>query len=196
MTSQSLTIAEQKFLLQIARKALEKHLREKTKLWPELSGFSGNRLKQKQGCFVTLHKFGKLRGCIGHILPIQPLYLAVVENAIAAGFKDPRFEPVAKDELADIEIEISALSLPQKLVFSSTSDLLAKLIPLKHGVILKKGEYQATFLPQVWENLKEKENFLNLLSQKAGLSSFAWQEADIEIYTYEALIFCEKIFIK
>ena len=113
----------------------------------------------------------------------MPLYEAVIKNSISAAYSDPRFPPVTKEEAAELEIEISILTVPVKLNYTDAADLLKKL---NHdlGLIIKKGMYSATFLPQVWEDLPDKEQFLTHLCLKAGLSGEAWKE-NLEVYTYK-----------
>jgi MEMO1 family protein len=145
-------------------------------------------LSQKRGCFVTLTKGGALRGCIGHILPQEPLYRAVIDNARNAAVRDPRFPPLQRDEVEQIHIEISVLSEPQPLEFSSPDDLLNKLQPDIDGVVLQIGPRMATFLPQVWAQIPAKEDFLSQLSRKAGCESRAWRgkETSVSIYHVES----------
>ena len=180
---------ERKFLLNLARKTLEfyfdrKDYRVDTSEVPE-------KLKQKRGCFVTLTKNGSLRGCIGYIEPIKPLYRAVMENSINAAMHDPRFAPLKKEELSQITIEVSVLTVPERLEYSSTKELLDKLNPKMDGVIIKKGYNEATYLPQVWEELKTKEEFLSTLCLKAGLNIDCWQK-NPKVYVYHAEYFKEK----
>lgn len=189
---QLVTPQEQQFLLSLARETLQVYLQQGKKLCIEKNTIPSARLQQEQGCFVTIHKNAQLRGCIGHILPVQPLYLDIIDNALAAAFHDPRFYPLEENELAEIKLEISILSFPEKLSFTSTDELLKKLQPYCHGVILKKGGQQSTFLPQVWESLPEKRDFLTQLSLKAGLSPDTWQTPGVEMYTYEAFVFHEQ----
>lgn len=145
-------------------------------------------LKQKRGTFVTLKINNELRGCIGHIAPVQELYRDVIENACAAAFSDPRFRPLAKDELEKIAIEISLLSESQKFEYKSWDLLIQNLEKNKPGVILRKGRQMATFLPQVWEELPAAEEFLAHLCLKAGLDPYAWKkEVAIETYTVEKI---------
>ncbi|MBN1502707.1 AmmeMemoRadiSam system protein B [Candidatus Woesearchaeota archaeon] len=179
---------DKEFLLKLARETLELYLKDKSK--PRADDVPG-RLKEKQGCFVTLEKENQLRGCIGHIIPQESLYECVIENAINAAVNDRRFSPVELEELNDIEIEISALSVPEELEFSSSEELLNKLVPLKHGVILLSGLHQSTYLPQVWEQLPEKELFLSQLCIKGGASSDCWEEQSTKIYTYTANVWKE-----
>jgi len=147
---------------------------------------------EPKGCFVTLKKNGQLRGCIGHILPQEPLYRAVMDNARSAATRDTRFpRPVQPEELEEIEIEVSVLTVPQRLEFDTPDDLLNKLRPRVDGVVLRIGRRQSTYLPQVWEDLPEKETFLGHLSAKAGLPPGAWQTPETAVWTYQAEAFKE-----
>lgn len=148
-------------------------------------------LALKRGVFVTLHKKGRLRGCIGTIEPVSSIGEAVCENARYAAFKDSRFSPLKPEEFCDIDIEISLLSLPEPLAFSSTEDLTAALVPHRDGVVLKKGTRRATFLPQVWEQLPTAPEFLTQLSLKAGLTGQAWKDDGLEILVYRVQSFGE-----
>jgi len=172
----SLSAKDHSLLLELARTAITTCSSKTTKPIPD-------SLKIPQGVFVTLTENKDLRGCIGNIEPGKPLFQAVMDNAISAAYKDPRFDPVSEEEIAHIHIEISILSLPKKLDFADPKDLLAKL---NHdlGVVLKKSYYTATFLPQVWELLPKKESFLSNLCMKAGLPSDAWKSPGIEIWVY------------
>lgn len=169
------------YLLKLARSSLKSAVNQKTFLSdtenvPEL-------LKENRGCFVTLKKNRQLRGCIGYIEPIKPLYMAIVDNAENAALRDPRFSPVTEKELNEITIEVSVLSKPQQLFFKTPQELLQKLTPGVHGVILNMGSYQSTFLPQVWEQLPDKIQFLEMLSMKAGMPKDGWKAANVKVYT-------------
>jgi AmmeMemoRadiSam system protein A len=120
--------------------------------------------------FVTLKKHGELRGCIGSVRAQRPLAEDVAQNAVAAAMRDPRFPPLAADELDAVEIEVSLLSEPEFLDFADEEGLLAQLRPGIDGLILFAGCRSATFLPQVWEQLPEPQHFLAALKQKAGLA--------------------------
>jgi len=99
---------------------------------------------------------------------------------------------VVYDELRDIQVEISVLTVPEELRYDSPNDLLGKLRPSIDGVVLKKGWHQATYLPQVWEQIPEKQSFLANLCVKAGLSPECWQDPELKVYTYQALVFGEE----
>ncbi len=140
---------------------------------------------QKQGAsFVTLKYDGELRGCIGSIVSHRTLYDDIVHNAIASGFKDPRFKPLHVEELSSLNIEVSVLSEPKLLQYNDFEDLCKKLRPHVDGIILKHDIYQSTFLPQVWEQLQSPKLFLEHLALKAG-SSLAIYEVHPEIYIYQ-----------
>lgn len=149
-------------------------------------------LRENRGCFVTLHKAGQLRGCIGTIEPLSPLAECVEENARNAAFRDPRFPPLSEAELPDIDIEISVLSVPRRIDFKDGQDLKRQLRPGVHGVILSRGFKRSTFLPQVWEQLPDKEKFLEHLCLKGGMPSDAWKDPKTQVEVYEAEVFGEK----
>lgn len=149
-------------------------------------------LNEKCGCFVTLHKNAALRGCIGTIEARQPLLSAVEENARHAAFDDPRFPPLAADELPAVAIEISVLSVPTALAYDDADDLLAKIQPGVHGLIISKAWHSATFLPQVWDQLPDKKSFLEHLCLKAGLERDCWKAGGLTVKTYTVTHFSEQ----
>lgn len=167
-------------LTQIARKTLKRCFEGK-KFIPD------DKVKSKYhktcACFVTLTKNGMLMGCIGSLTPTQELWKNIQENAINAAFNDPRFSQLRKDELKRVKIEVSVLSQPRKLDYKNPDDLINK-INNRMGIILKKGFYNSTFLPQVWEQIPDKIEFLQHLSMKAGLPADAWKQKDTEIWFY------------
>jgi uncharacterized protein len=142
-------------------------------------------LDEKRGVFVTLELEGKLRGCIGNIMPVYPLEEAVQRNAANAAFDDPRFEPLNVGEFSDLGIEISVLTVPEKLEYSDVDDLLSKLEVGVDGVVLERGSHSATYLPQVWDEVKDKETFLSSLCMKAGMPPEEWKKGEIEVSTYK-----------
>jgi len=174
-----LTDEEKNTLLKIARDTLTLHVKGKSK--PELKNYNlSERLKEKAGAFVTLHKNGQLRGCIGYIEGVAPLAETVRENACNASTEDPRFPSVTPSELKDIDIEVSVMSPLRKI------DSPEEVIVGKHGVILKKGWRQGVFLPQVATEQKwDRETFLKHLGLKAGLDMNAYKDAELFIFTAE-----------
>ncbi|MCF8050238.1 MAG: AmmeMemoRadiSam system protein A [Desulfobacterales bacterium] len=185
-----LTREDRRYLLRLARSAIARELGEDD--LHDRIGQLSDELKTPQGCFVTLEKEGALRGCIGALEPVTPLADGVEENAKNAAFHDPRFSPLKKQELDQIEIEISRLTVPVDLQFSTPEELLEKLKPGVHGVILKRGWHRSTFLPQVWDQLPDKVQFLEHLCRKAGLGGNCWKEKDLSIKVYEVEHFSEK----
>jgi len=172
---------DQQLLLKLARETLESYLKNGSLPRVEVEKLSP-KLKEMRGCFVTLYKNGMLRGCIGSLLPLEPLYQCVIRNSINAALHDLRFPSVRYEELKEIKIEISVLTVPKKLEFKDSEELLEKLKG-NEGVILKLGGRQATYLPQVWKHFPEKQEFLSHLCMKAGLAPGCWEEgAEIEIY--------------
>ena len=133
-------------------------------------------LREERAAFVTLHRHGELRGCIGHLEACQALVRDVAENAYAAAFRDPRFPPLARQELAGLAVHISVLTPPEPMTFSSEADLLAQIRPGIDGLILSEGSARGTFLPSVWESLPQPRDFLNQLKRKARLPADHWSE--------------------
>ena len=182
---------QRKFLLDLARKSLIAAANGEAPPQPETKG-PAEKLKEPRACFVTLKKNHQLRGCIGTVFPREPLSQAVVRAARSAAIEDHRFDRVKPEELKDIEIEVSVLTLPKRLKFSSPEDLLAKLRPGVDGVVLRVGSHQGLFLPQVWEQIPDKQQFLNRLAEeKAGLDASAWKRGDAKILVYQVEAFVE-----
>lgn len=182
--------AERKFLLNLARQTLTRVTAGRS--LPELKSEEVPApCRAEKGCFVTLTKSGELRGCMGNILPVGPLYQSIMDNARNAALRDPRFPPVAADEVARLHLEISVLTAPEPLAFASPDDLLARLQPRRDGVVLQIGGRGATFLPQVWEQLPDKVEFLNHLAAKAGCVPSAWRGPDVSVSLYHVEAFEE-----
>jgi AmmeMemoRadiSam system protein A len=143
-------------------------------------------LTRPAATFVTLKLDGALRGCIGSLEPRRALADDVASNARAAAYRDPRFEPVARDERRRLEIEVSVLSAPEPVTVGSEAEAIAALRPFTDGVILEYGELRSTFLPQVWESLPDPADFLRELKRKAGLPAAFWHpEVRLSRYTVE-----------
>ena len=176
---------QRKRLLEIARKSIEAYLKTGKRL--ELTE-SDPLLLKEMGSFVTLHKHGDLRGCIGNLIGDKPLYLMVRDMAVESAMNDPRFSPVQLTELENIEIEISVLSPLERI---NDPDKIKLGV---HGVLVRRGFNSGVFLPQVaTETGWSKEEFLsNLCAHKAGLSSSAWKDKSTEFYIFTAEVFSEK----
>ena len=144
-----------------------------------------HHLSEKCGAFVSLHKHGRLRGCIGHFGEDVPLHETVARMARAAAFEDPRFMPVTRDELADIDIEISVLTPMRRIQSLDEFELH------RHGIYIRKGYRSGTFLPQVADEVNwTKEEFVSHCAQdKAGIGWDGWKDKDAELYVYEAIVF-------
>lgn len=163
------------FLLRLARRTVEDFVFKRKTQVPE----HDPDLDKKAGVFCTIHKNGRLRGCIGLPYPVKPIIEAVVYASWSA-CEDPRFPILSKEELDDIKIELSILSQPQRIRVEE--------IRKGDGVILKYGDCSALFLPQVWKQLKSKEEFLTHLSLKAGLSPDMWKNPETEFYKFSVQI--------
>ena len=187
---QSFTPPERKLLLDLARRTVRRVVT--TGKQPDVATDTfPTKLTEKKGCFVTLTERGQLRGCIGHIMPQEALYKAIMDTAQSAALHDYRFTPVQPDELGKIEIEISVLTAPEPLAFSSPDDLLNKLRPHHDGVVLQIGNRGATYLPQVWEQIPDKVHFMDSLAEKAGCAPDAWRGPGTKVQIYHVEAFKE-----
>ena len=178
----SLTDEDKSLLKKIAYNSIKDSLDGKPIAKPTLNS-QFLILNSKCGAFVSLHKQGRLRGCIGHFGEDVPLYEIVAEMARAAAFEDPRFLPVTRDELDDLDIEISVLTPMRRIQSLDEFELH------RHGIYIKKGYRSGTFLPQVADEVNwTTEEFVGHCSQdKAGLDWDGWRDA--ELYVYEAIVF-------
>ena len=178
---------EKRELLQIARETIQEYLANRKVLKINEAEIP-DAMKTPCGAFVTLHKNGELRGCIGRFVANEPLYSVVQQMAIAAATEDSRFQSVTKDELEEIDIEISVLTPLKKI------ESIDEIEMGRHGIYIKKGFASGTFLPQVAiETGWTKEEFLGYCARnKAGIGWDGWKDADI--FTYEAFVFAEKDF--
>ena len=185
-----LTSEERQSLLRLARQALETGVRGGA--LPRIDEASLTPALRAEGAsFVTLTVNGNLRGCIGALESYQPLAEDVREHAVAAGLEDHRFPTVQESELADIEIEVSRLTVPVLMKYANADDLLAKLHPGLDGVILRDGFRRATFLPQVWEKIPDPLEFLANLCYKMGVAPDTWKRKHLEVLIYQVEEFHE-----
>jgi AmmeMemoRadiSam system protein A/AmmeMemoRadiSam system protein B len=170
-------------LLNLARHSIARRIRKDE---PELNLEITPPMQDIMGAFVSLHKHGQLRGCIGEIFPRRELYEAVAEQAVNAAFHDPRFPRLCEEELDEIDIEISALTTPHRV--NSHEDIEIG----RHGVVLYKGSRSAVFLPQVApEQGWGLEETLTHLAGKAGLGPNDWKDG-CEFHVFEAIVFGEQ----
>lgn len=145
-------------------------------------------LQQIRGAFVTLHKNQQLRGCIGTLEPHLPLIADVVQNSFMAAFRDPRFPPLNAMEFPECDLDISILSAAEPVHFKSEDDLLQQLRPGVDGLILSDHGHRGTFLPSVWEQLPDPQQFIQHLKNKAGLPASYWSATiKIERYTTQLI---------
>ena len=135
-------------------------------------------------CFITLTENGQLRGCIGSLEAHRPLAQDVRENALAAAFRDPRFQPLSLEEFAFTSVEVSLLTPPAPMAFRDEADFMAQLRPGEDGIVFQYGRHRSTFLPQVWESLPDPLLFMQQLKRKAGLPPNFWAaEVTVSRYT-------------
>jgi len=175
-------------LLELAEKTVTEVVTDGTQPSVDVAGMPDS-LTRRRACFVTLTKKGELRGCIGSIFPQEELCRAAIERARSAATEDRRFAPVKPEELDDLEIEVSVLTIPRPLEYESPEDLLAKLRPKVDGVVLQVERRQATYLPQVWDQIPDPEEFMRHLSQKAGLRPDGWRSPEAMVLTYQVQAF-------
>ena len=163
---------QRRWLLRIARHSIEAVLEgERPRIDPSALD---EVLTRPSGAFVSLHtKDGDLRGCIGSLEATRPLWRDVVHNARAAAFEDPRFPPMAVDDLADLGVKVSVLSATEPLP-GGRDQLVEALRPGVDGVLIEAGERRGTFLPSVWESVSSADAFLAALAVKAGLPDGQW----------------------
>jgi len=185
------TESEQEILLQLARKTIEQVTHGRPLPTIVLSDYPPS-LQEDGASFVTLTKHGQLRGCIGALEATIPLVMDVCEHAESAALHDYRFLPVSNHELDELLIEISILTTPVPLDYSSPDELLNLLTPVVDGVILKNGYQRATFLPQVWEKIPDKSQFLSQLCLKMGASADLWRKKTLTVLRYQVEEFSEK----
>jgi len=183
MKEKYLTKDEKEKLLKIARLSINEAVTGKKESYPDVTE---QNLIEKCGAFVTIKKHGELRGCIGYIQAIKPLYETVKDVARSAAVNDFRFNPVSKDELNELELEISVLS-PLKRIYN-----IDEIVVGKHGLFMKRGFNSGLLLPQVATEYNwDKETFLQHTCLKAGLSPGAWKDKSTEIYIFSAEVFSE-----
>ena len=179
----SLTDEEKKILLESARKAITAELSGEKAVYDPPT----KTLETKCGAFVTLHKHGQLRGCIGNLARTKPLYVTIRDMAYASAFEDPRFTPLSEQELEEINIEISVLS-PMTKIESADEIKIGE-----HGIFIKLGFRSGTFLPQVAVEQKwGVKELMENLCLKAGVDTNSWKNPNAELFVYSAIVFGEK----
>jgi len=181
-TESGLSDKDKAFLLKMAKETIECKVRGIK--CPEYK-ITSEVLRENRGAFVTIKKQGMLRGCIGYIQAVKPLYQTIQEMAEAAALKDTRFNPVTEKELNELEIELSVLT-PLKRISDANQIQVGT-----HGILIRKGYYSGLLLPQVaTENNWDRKTFLEQTCFKAGIyDKDCWKEKDTEIYIFSAEIF-------
>jgi AmmeMemoRadiSam system protein A len=177
-----LTDSHRHFLKELAKKSIIYGLKHKQPLPIDLSALD-DQFTVHRATFVTLEKYGQLRGCIGMLEACRSLADDITHNSYAAAFTDPRFPPLTEDELEDLSIHISILNPAELIHCTSEAELLKLLRPNIDGLILDDGMHKATFLPSVWESLPDPADFVHNLKMKAGLEEHYWSAA-LHAYRY------------
>jgi len=193
--SLELSLEEEKFLVELARKAVEEYLKSRKRI--SASENISEKLLQPCGVFVTINTIRdgekELRGCIGYPYPTTPLVQAVIESAISSATQDPRFYPLSLSALDNVVFEVSVLTPPQLIEVKKPSEYLTKIMVGKDGLIVERGMFKGLLLPQVpveWE--WDEEEFLCQCCIKAGLPPDCWLLKDTKIYKFQAIIFEEE----
>jgi uncharacterized protein (TIGR00296 family) len=183
-----LTLEEGKMAVHLARQALTNYIEKKRII--ETKNLSPV-FEEKRGVFVTLHEDGDLRGCIGYPQPVMALSKAIVDSAINAGSRDPRFPSVRPGELERIEVEVTILTRPK--IYTAPKEKLPELVLVgRDGLIVTRGPYSGLLLPQVAPEWGfDSREFLSQTCVKAGLPTDAWLDEDTQVQHFEAQIFAE-----
>jgi len=177
------SVDEKRELLQIARETIKSYIHKNEKKYPQNQN---PKFLEKRGVFITLHYLEELRGCIGYPLPIKSMLHSIVDNAIASATEDPRFNAVTSDQLDDIDIEISILSVPSEV--KSVKDIKIG----QDGIIVTKGFMRGLLLPQVpIEQNWNLDEYISYGCMKAGLPQDEWKRG-VKIETFQATVFGEK----
>jgi len=188
---ETLSEEERNILLSVAREAITAAVARRS--LPALQIEKQPQILQADGAtFITLTKNGHLRGCIGTMEPYQPLIADVQEHAVAAALSDYRFPKVTQDELGQIRIEVSRLTPLKRLPYKETEELVKALRIGVDGVLIRNESRRATFLPQVWEQLPQPDQFLSQLCLKMGAPADLWKTKSMEVFTYQVEKFKEE----
>lgn len=181
------------FLVRRAREAVEEYVRHRSRL--AVPQGTPENLKEKAGVFVTLNTYPDedLRGCIGHPYPDSPLIEALIDSAVSACSRDPRFPPVQERELDGIVVEVTVLTPPELIRVRKPSEYPKNIEVGRHGLIVRQGWYQGLLLPQVAvEQGWDAEEFLSQTCRKAGLPLTAWIDRETQVSRFEGIIFAEE----
>ncbi len=174
-------------VVKIARQSLELFLRQDVFYHPDLSELPAE-LVALGSSFVTITNHGKLRGCMGNTEARYALAKDISRNAISAASRDYRFAPVTAAELINVRLEVTILTVPEPLPYHSYDELVTKLKPGVHGVILTSGNRKGLLLPQVWDRLPETDRFLEMIALKAAIPAGDLRDAppSVKVFTFTA----------
>ena len=187
LSSKMLTQDQGRQLLELARESIKSYFSGK-----EIDLKDYKKFNRKQGVFVTLNKDEELRGCIGFPYPTKELYKAVFDAARASAFEDPRFPKLKEDELKDIKIEISVLTVPEEITSEKAEDMLKEIDIGNDGLMVKSDFASGLLLPQVFTEYRcTPEQALQMTCQKAGLPINAWKDRSNKILKFQAQVFKE-----
>lgn len=177
-----------KFTVELARDIIERHLKDEK---IDIEDYP-KKLDKKKGIFVTLNKNGELRGCIG----IPEAHKSAIDNINEASksvCNDPRFPPLSKEEIDEITVEVSILTKPEKIQGNEENEILQEINSREDGLILENGHNKGLFLPQVWEKIPNKRDFLGQLCFKGGLSDpSTWLSDESDLYKFQVQAFKEE----
>jgi len=171
-------------IIDLVKRSIKYYLEKKEFFRPNEKDYTEEVFQQKRGVFVTIMVRNNLRGCIGCIEPDNYVYQLIARNAVEAAFFDPRFYPLTQEEFEDCDLEVSVLTEPKDYVYDNFEVLLKFLDEKKPGLVIEKDSNKATFLPSVWEELHEPEDFLSHLCLKAGLEHNIWKKDKIDVQYY------------
>ncbi len=177
------------YLLGLARDSIDYGFDNKTPLPVQLDDLPA-ALAEPAATFTTLRLAGALRGCCGRLEAAEPLAADVAHSAFTAAFRDPRFEPLRRDEFAATSLEVSVLTPMEPMQVADEADLLQQLEPGVDGLVIAEGWRRATFLPKVWDNLSEPRQFLAQLKLKCGLPEDYWSSR-LEFRRYRTATYAE-----
>lgn len=173
-------------LLEVAERAVREMVLHHRRLTPDPDRYPPS-LREPGAAFVTLHRHGKLAGCLGVLASSDPLVVTVAHRACAAAVGDPRFRPVEPDDLPYLDVEVSVLSPAEPIAVHSYASLLAAVHPGVDGVTVESGRHRATLLPSVWHDLPDPEHFVAALWRKAGLHAGEWP-SNLTVWRYRTQV--------
>lgn len=177
------TKLEKEILFQNAHKAIQSAVKNEP---VPVAESSSDLLNSLTGAYVTIYKFGELRGCVGSVEPKKPLLQTIIDSAYDAAINDPRFNPIKIEELEDLSIEISIISNLKQM--KDISEIEVGI----HGLMIQQGEKIGLLLPQMASDYNwDRETFLNQTARKAGLPYNVWKKEDVKIYIFTAEIINE-----